>query len=254
MKKIINYTLGLTAIMVIAFCYSKKETKIRVLKSAEILFNLNEGSLRRIFYTAEKEISKVNGSSSEIFTSETNKVLPPHSSEAWSYYKEICLKDEYGNTNQRFRWKRDVKIYVHGICDQYMLDELDRIVKDLNDIINPIQIKVVKNSREANTFIFLGSANGFKQAYPKIDASLLKHNWGYFEVYPSSGSVMFVDMIRTGDSKTAQKSILREELTQSLGLFNDSWKYPNSIFYQGGNDVTEYSNLDREIIDILYNN
>jgi hypothetical protein len=163
MKKIINYTLGLTAIMVIAFCYSKKETKIRVLKSAEILFNLNEGSLRRIFYTAEKEISKVNGSSSDLFTSKETKNLPPHSSEAWNYYKEICLHDEYGGTNKKFKWKRDVKIYVHGSCRDYMMDELDRIVKDLNRIINTIEIKVVKNRSEANTFIFLGQVHGEPQ-------------------------------------------------------------------------------------------
>jgi hypothetical protein len=60
-------------------------------------------------------------------------------------------------------------------------------------------------------------------------------------------------MVRTGNDTQAQRSILREELTQSLGLYNDSWKYPNSIFYQGGNDVTEYSDLDKEIIQMLYN-
>jgi hypothetical protein len=254
MKKIINYTLGLTAIMVIAFCYSKKETKIRVLKSAEILFNLNEGSLRNVFNTAEKEISKVNGSSSDLFTSKETKNLPPHSSEAWNYYKEICLHDEYGGTNKKFKWKRDVKIYVHGSCRDYMMDELDRIVKDLNRIINTIEIKVVKNRSEANTFIFLGSAKGFELSYPKIQESYLKGNWGYFEVYPSSGAVMYVEMLKTGDNTTAQKSILREELTQSLGLFNDSKKYPESIFYQYSNTNTEYAPIDEEIIDILYNN
>jgi hypothetical protein len=51
----------------------------------------------------------------------------------------------------------------------------------------------------------------------------------------------------------AQKSVLREELTQSLGLCNDSWEYPNSIFYQGWSTNTEYSDLDKEIIQMLYN-
>ena len=49
-----------------------------------------------------------------------------------------------------------------------------------------------------------------------------------------------------------KKHLLREELTQSLGFFNDSWLYPESIFYQGWTDVTEYSEMDKEIIKMLY--
>ena len=170
------------------------------------------------------------------------------------YYKEICLRDEYGGVNKAFKWKRDVKIYVHGSCPQYMMDELDKIVKDLNEIINTIEIKIVKNRSEANTFIFLGSKEGFKTLYPQIQEENLRGNWGYFEVYPSSGSVMYVEMVGSGDDTISQKSILREELTQSLGFFNDSEKYPESIFYQNSNSNTEYAPIDREVIDILYNN
>ena len=50
-----------------------------------------------------------------------------------------------------------------------------------------------------------------------------------------------------------KKHLLREEVTQSLGLFNDSWSYSNSIFYQGWTEVTEFSDLDKKIISKLYN-
>jgi hypothetical protein len=46
--------------------------------------------------------------------------------------------------------------------------------------------------------------------------------------------------------------LLREELTQSLGLGNDSNKYPDSIFYQDWSTVTSYSKLDIEIIKQHY--
>jgi hypothetical protein len=64
---------------------------------------------------------------------------------------------------------------------------------------------------------------------------------------------MYVDLYRANEIDE-QKHLLREELTQSLGLVNDSWKYKNSIFYQGWTTTTEYSDIDRELIDILYNN
>ena len=65
--------------------------------------------------------------------------------------------------------------------------------------------------------------------------------------------ITFVDLNRTVGETEFQKHILREELTQSLGLFNDSEKYENSIFYDGYSTVTEYSEIDKELIDMLYN-
>lgn len=38
-----------------------------------------------------------------------------------------------------------------------------------------------------------------------------------------------------------------------MGLMSDSWKYPDSIFYQGWTATGAYSKLDRAIISILYN-
>ena len=64
---------------------------------------------------------------------------------------------------------------------------------------------------------------------------------------------MYVDMIRTKENQKAQKHLLREELTQSLGLCNDSWKYDNSIFYQGWTTTNQYSEMDKRLIDMLYN-
>jgi hypothetical protein len=63
---------------------------------------------------------------------------------------------------------------------------------------------------------------------------------------------MYVDVVRTTDEE-AQKHLLREELTQSLGLTNDSWKYPESIFYQGWTTTTTYTEMDKRLIDLLYN-
>lgn len=60
-----------------------------------------------------------------------------------------------------------------------------------------------------------------------------------------------VDTYRANEGE--QKHLLREELTQSLGLFNDSPKYRESIFYDGWTTTTEYSDLDREPIQMLYN-
>jgi len=235
--------LSIVIILIICFVMSPTSTKHRVLKSVETLFNLEDGSLINAYQTIKVNPSNT-GSSVEVSN---------HSQEAKDYFKEICLNSENGESfKNASKWDKDVKIYVHGYCPDYMITELDDIVGELNDLIDPINIEVVSNKSEANTFLFLGSDGGFQQEYPIVGGRDLSRTGGYFLV-KSNKAYLYVNMVRTGNDTQAQRSILREELTQSLGLYNDSWKYPNSIFYQGGNDVTEYSDLDKEIIQMLYN-
>jgi hypothetical protein len=234
--------LSLVFLGVMAFIMSPTSTKNRVLKSIETLFNMDNGSLQRAY-------SEIKGNSNDGTSSDKTY----HSTEATEYFKEICLEGESGEVySSTLKWDRDVKIFVHGYCPQYMMTELNDIVSDLNELIDPINIKIVSNKSEANHYLFLGSAKGFDQAYPIIKERNLVHASGYFEMHKTKG-YCFVDMIKTGNDTQAQKSILREEITQSLGLCNDSWKYPNSIFYQGSSTNTEFSDLDKEIIQMLYN-
>ena len=175
------------------------------------------------------------------------------STEVTQYFNEIVMNTEFGGSRKTaYTWKTDMKIYVDGEKQEYLMTELNRIVAELNDIINPIEIKIVSSPSQANYTVYFGSRTNFKNKYHLNDPQHLEKNWGYFEVYASSG-VMYVDTYRNGDQVT-QKHLLREELTQSLGLFNDSWRYPESIFYQGWTSTTEFAPIDRELIDMLYNN
>jgi len=80
-----SFICSLIFLAVVGFVMSPTSTKHRVLKSAETLFNLKEGSLLRAFNSVE--------SNSENGTSESKGY---HSSDAKEYFKEICLESESG--------------------------------------------------------------------------------------------------------------------------------------------------------------
>jgi hypothetical protein len=61
---------------------------------------------------------------------------------------------------------------------------------------------------------------------------------------------MYVDIVRA--NAVEQKHLLREELTQSLGLAKDSNKYPESIFYADWTTTNKYANIDRDLVRLLY--
>jgi len=178
-----------------------------------------------------------------------------HSDEAISYFNEICYGSEFNKTGKIHKWSDDVKIYVVGDKRSYLIEELNNIVYELNNIINPIDIKIVNNRADANYIIYLCSADEYVSAEPSVK-NLVQTNWGLFSAKSRGERIisgtMYVDIYRC-QSILAQKHLLREELTQSLGFMNDSYTYPNSMFYQGWTETTSYAQIDIEIIDILYN-
>ena len=170
------------------------------------------------------------------------------------YFNKIAKFWEFSGEKEISRWHSDIKIYVIGEKRDYLLDELDRVVKELNEIIDPISIYVVDREEEANVKIFFGSHEEYGKLNPRSKKHL-EHCWGLFTINKGKiikkGSV-FIDIYRCKNINT-QKQTVRQEITQCLGLTNDSYTYPESVFYQGPNSSIEYSPIDRKLIDMLYN-
>jgi len=176
-----------------------------------------------------------------------------HPKNVTNYYNKIVMSGEYsGKLVDPIKWTKDMNIYVDGENRDYLVSELNGIVKELNDLIDPIEIKIVNKKEDANYFIFFGYYKDFKKTYSVVNQHLLENNWGLFEVYRNNYGIMYVDIVRTVNIE-AQKHLLREELTQSLGFLNDSYDYPESIFYEGWTTTTKYSYIDKEIIKMHYN-
>jgi hypothetical protein len=193
-----------------------------------------------------------NSKSTVINSNDSKKNSDDYSEETKNYFKEIAFGREFDEeSNVLYKWKTDILIYVDGEKLGYLMDELNKVIKELNDIIIPIEIKIVKSKKESNFVVYFGDHLTFHKRYRLFSPELLEHNMGYFELYYGSG-VMYVELYRNTD-KISHKHLIREELTQSIGLVNDSYLYPESIFYQGWTKTLEYSKIDKELIELLYN-
>jgi hypothetical protein len=176
------------------------------------------------------------------------------------YYYEICSKTEWSGKLTPTKYKKDVKILVGGDKTNVLISELNKIVSELNDLIEPINISVTEDRNDYNILVYFGSPNNYMEYIKDYsDSEILKTNWGLFALYPSSNdkseilfSEVFINTINTRNVKQ-QKHLLREELTQSIGFPNDSYRYEKSIFQQKWTEVTEYSEIDKKIIKMHYN-
>jgi hypothetical protein len=168
------------------------------------------------------------------------------------YYNEIAGKSEYGDTNHVLaKWKDNVKIYFDFEDSDTIRKYSEEVIKDLNDLIVPITISIVDKKSDANLFIYCGTFDEYKKRYNiVIDGKFLGFTCTNFYNNTIYRGYVFINKRSKGDTL---KSVIREEITQSFGLANDSWKYPESIFFQGSNLNTEFSSIDKEIIKLHYN-
>ena len=173
-----------------------------------------------------------------------------------SYFQEIALGFEDGNASPVIRkWQTDMVIYYAGEQDPVVRAELKLVTEELNAMFTDgFSIKVTGNGNLANCTIYTGPKSSVKSLFPD-KAPLLRQNAGFFMVgWDSTNAItnafIFIDAISC--DSTTLKHLVREELTQSLGLGNDSCRHNGSIFQQSWTNTTDYSDLDRTLIRLLY--
>ena len=182
--------------------------------------------------------------------------LDEYDLEVISYFKEIALGFEFGSSSKITRkWCSDLKVYIGGESNSILNEELDKIITEISSLITDnFNIEVVNDSSLSNYYIFFGSGDDYAELFPN-SASYVQSNWGLFSLWYNSSNClirghMYVDTYRT--NITQAKHLLREEFTQSLGLARDSDKYLNSIFQSSWTEILSYTDLDKDLIRLLY--
>jgi hypothetical protein len=185
-----------------------------------------------------------------------NSISQIDSNEVNAYFNEIVLKNEFNSTilSKPNKWNSDIKIYIKGDRKEYLVLELEKIISELNDLIETINISIVSDSTQSNMPIFFGSMEEYNIIFPY--SKKYSNQLGLGSLWTNSNNEIYFAKIfvdtKNQLSISEEKHVLREELTHCLGLPNDSWKYTNSIFYQGWTSITEYSDIDKLLIKKLY--
>ena len=182
--------------------------------------------------------------------------LDPFEQDVVNYFNEVALGFEFGNATKVTRkWIQPIKLKIEGSITPELEAELNDIIEEINNIAtDSFRIEFSPNLFDFNVRIFFGSGSDYGDLNPGAK-DFVSNNLGLFFVNwdgnqnLTSGD-MYVDTERA--EIAAQLHLLREELTQLLGLANDSKLYPESIFQQSWTLVTEYAPIDRELIRLLY--
>jgi hypothetical protein len=173
------------------------------------------------------------------------------------YLIEIGLGREFTKDSMNLvKWEQDIRIHLEGDVTDEILDAFIEIITQLNGMTPSVNILL--DSRNPNYNVYVGKRNDLGKINPffflqNLNARGLASIWSNnnFQILHASALIINDDL----DSIRFQeiRNTLLEEITQGLGLLNDSYRYPSSIFYElelGLNDF--YSSLDKKIISMMY--
>jgi hypothetical protein len=182
--------------------------------------------------------------------------LSQYDQQVIEYFGEVALGFEFGGATEVTRkWVGDMKIFVGGEQKPALLNELQNIIEEINALATDgFNISIVTDSLDMNYYVYFGSGSNYASIYPS-QSGLIAGNWGLFSVYWDAAEQiykgnMYVDIDRANDLE--ERHLLREELAQSLGLAKDSDRYNDSIFQIDWTTTTEFSDIDKDLIRLLY--
>lgn len=172
------------------------------------------------------------------------------------YFKDVALGFEFGNASSVTRkWNSELRVFIGGEPDSELINELESIITELNELATDgFRVNIVNDSLQSNYYIFFGAGTEYAEIFPS-QSNLVDSNWALFSVFWNdqnqfTSGHMYVDIMRANSTK--QKHLLREELTQSLGLAKDSPLYMESIFQSAWTTTIEYASIDKDLIRLLY--
>lgn len=203
------------------------------------------------------ELQTENQTLNELITSLQQQIdsLTPDftNTELIQYFKDIALGFEYGSgSDVTRRWETDINLFLGGNISDDNLNEINRIKDEINELINTnVSFNIVNDSINSNHYLYIGLPDDYNSIFPDNTVNQIGSFWIYWDSNNSFyNGRAFVD---SRVSFMKQKHLIREELTQSLGLAKDSYTYPESIFYQDSSTtITEYAEIDKELIKLLY--
>lgn len=177
----------------------------------------------------------------------------PYSDQAVRYFTHLGFGSEFGR-NQNLvvkKWTSPLRIQLFGSYTEEDRQEVLRITGELAELTG-LSFSLVRQN--PNVRVYFTTQDQFSTLVPEYNP--LNPQDGLFSVISNETHSYMVEatvLIRSSLTGQHRKHILREELTQSLGLMKDSYEYKDSIFQQNHEyQPVQYSRLDRQVLKILY--
>ena len=144
-----------------------------------------------------------------------------------------------------------VTYYVGGDIAMGDRGRVEAVIAELDTLIPPLNFRPAALS-DASLRIFFRTPNEFPTSVTSRGKEILA---GLGQLYGNNFVIDNAEVfIRSELPKRRRNHVILHEITQALGLPNDSWWYPDSTFYQGWSEHlgSGLADIDEAVIRLLY--
>ena len=173
----------------------------------------------------------------------------PARQEVLDAFREIAFTSEYGGQTEEIRkWTAPIRAEALGSPTEEDLAALGRAMDGLNAVEGFPGISLAGDGGNMVVwFVPLGEMAGHVPGY-------VTGNWGFFSVESDAVSITRATVAIATDvtDQEARNHLIFEEVLQSTGLMQDSYRYADSIFYGRWTTVQQPTKMDWELLRMLY--
>ena len=171
----------------------------------------------------------------------------------------VLTSNEYGSSRRyTVRWSDSPSMAIIGGSDAHRQLAID-IAAELSEVIDPLSISIVDDPADAEIRLYfddhpalvaIARSEGFE--FVPGNAGLF---WGWWDTRGRLSRMVILIQDRWAADDPFMQHLLLEELTQSLGLMNDSPRFPESVVYEttaSSGSATTLGDLDTRTLTLLY--
>lgn len=165
------------------------------------------------------------------------------------YFLEIALGFEFGGASRIVRkWRTDVRLRVNGGPSVEDSATLTQVIGDINALTSTVDIVLVDDAPMIEMHFVPESQ------FASILPGWVPGNVGFFSVWWDVQQYInrAVVLISTDINQDLRDHLIREEVTQSLGIGRDSPRYPESAFYSRFSLTNTFASIDEAVVELLY--
>ena len=171
------------------------------------------------------------------------------------YFDEVALTSEYStgeDTKSLLRWESEIRYCLHGSYTQEDADWIAHIFKQLNTLegfpgARRVQIETLANMN----LYFCDRAEFHDRMYDSVPDDNADGATTYY--YNGANHITDATICYWEDmSRSVRKSVMTEEIINSIGFSNDTTERENSVVYQYGSWTNEPDEVDWLLLRLIY--